>query len=148
MCKITYLLVPLKSKILTIFRLRSRVINQLNNLRLQANKFEDYTNLLSKILLNEKIIALDVGAQGGFNQNIFPKKYNNFFSPIMVEPIKDEAKKLNQQNYKVISKGLWSNNCVKKLYVMKKRLGSSSMYKPNKDIYALYDLKKKKLSLI
>jgi FkbM family methyltransferase len=119
------------------------VINQLTSLRLEANKSENYNNLVSKLLLNEKIVALDVGAQGGFNENIFPKKYNDFFSPIMVEPIKDEADKLKKENYKVISKGLWSNNCVKKLYIMKKRLGSSSLYKPNKDAYALYDLKKK-----
>jgi len=143
LCKLTYLITPLRSKILTIFKLRSRVINQLTSLRLKANKSENYSNLVSKLLLNEKIVALDVGAQGGFNENIFPKKYNDFFSPIMVEPIKDEADKLKKENYKVISKGLWSNNCVKKLYIMKKRLGSSSLYKPNKDAYALYDLKKK-----
>ena len=143
LCKLTYLIIPFKSKILTIFKLRSRVINQLTSLRLEANKSENYSNLVSKLLLNEKIVALDVGAQGGFNENIFPKKYNDFFSPIMVEPIKDEADKLKKENYKVISKGLWSNNCVKKLYIMKKRLGSSSLYKPNKDAYALYDLKKK-----
>ena len=143
LCKLTYLITPFRSKILTIFKLRSRVINQLTSLRLEANKSENYNNLVSKLLLNEKIVALDVGAQGGFNENIFPKKYNDFFSPIMVEPIKDEADKLKKENYKVISKGLWSNNCVKKLYIMKKRLGSSSLYKPNKDAYALYDLKKK-----
>jgi len=143
LCKLTYLITPFRSKILTIFKLRSRVINQLASLRLKANKSENYSNLVSKLLLNEKIVALDVGAQGGFNENIFPKKYNDFFSPIMVEPIKDEADKLKKENYKVISKGLWSNNCVKKLYIMKKRLGSSSLYKPNKDAYALYDLKKK-----
>ena len=143
LCKLTYLITPFKSKILTIFKLRSRVINQLTSLRLKANKSENYSNLVSKLLLNEKIVALDVGAQGGFNENIFPKKYNDFFSPIMVEPIKDEADKLRKENYKVISKGLWSNNCVKKLYIMEKRLGSSSLYKPNKDAYALYDLKKK-----
>ena len=143
LCKLTYLITPFRSKILTIFKLRSRVINQLTSLRLEANKSENYSNLVSKLLLNEKIVALDVGAQGGFNENIFPKKYNDFFSPIMVEPIKDEADKLRKENYKVISKGLWSNNCVKKLYIMKKRLGSSSLYKPNKDAYALYDLKKK-----
>ena len=143
LCKLTYLIIPFKSKILTIFKLRSRVINQLTSLRLEANKSENYSNLVSKLLLNEKIVTLDVGAQGGFNENIFPKKYNDFFSPIMVEPIKDEADKLKKENYKVISKGLWSNNCVKKLYIMKKRLGSSSLYKPNKDAYALYDLKKK-----
>ena len=143
LCKLTYLITPFRSKILTIFKLRSRVINQLTSLRLKANKSENYSNLVSKLLLNEKIVALDVGAQGGFNENIFPKKYNDFFSPILVEPIKDEADKLKKENYKVISKGLWSNNCVKKLYIMKKRLGSSSLYKPNKDAYALYDLKKK-----
>ena len=143
LCKLTYLITPFRSKILTIFKLRSRVINQLTSLRLKANKSENYSNLVSKLLLNEKIVALDVGAQGGFNENIFPKKYNDFFSPIMVEPIKDEADKLRKENYKVISKGLWSNNCVKKLYIMKKRLGSSSLYKPNKDAYTLYDLKKK-----
>ena len=143
LCKLTYLITPFRSKILTIFKLRSRVINQLTSLRLKANKSENYSNLVSKLLLNEKIVALDVGAQGGFNENIFPKKYNDFFSPIMVEPIKDEADKLKKENYKVISKGLWSNNCVKKLYIMKKRLGSSSLYKPNKDAYTLYDLKKK-----
>ena len=143
LCKLTYLITPFRSKILTIFKLRSRVINQLTSLRLKANKSENYSNLVSKLLLNEKIVTLDVGAQGGFNENIFPKKYNDFFSPIMVEPIKDEADKLKKENYKVISKGLWSNNCVKKLYIMKKRLGSSSLYKPNKDAYALYDLKKK-----
>ena len=143
LCKLTYLITPFRSKILTIFKLRSRVINQLTSLRLKANKSENYSNLVSKLLLNEKIATLDVGAQGGFNENIFPKKYNDFFSPIMVEPIKDEADKLRKENYKVISKGLWSNNCVKKLYIMKKRLGSSSLYKPNKDAYALYDLKKK-----
>ena len=143
LCKLTYLITPFRSKILTIFKLRSRVINQLTSLRLKANKSENYSNLVSKLLLNEKIVALDVGAQGGFNENIFPKKYNDFFSPIMVEPIKDEADKLRKENYKVISKGLWSNNCVKKLYIMKKRLGSSSLYKPNKDAYAFYDLKKK-----
>ena len=146
LCKLTYLITPFRSKILTIFKLRSRVINQLTSLRLKANKSENYSNLVSKLLLNEKIVALDVGAQGGFNENIFPKKYNDFFSPIMVEPIKDESDKLKKENYKVISKGLWSNNCVKKLYIMKKRLGSSSLYKPNKDAYALYDLKKKNYS--
>ena len=130
-----------------MLKIRSRVINQLRNLRLETNNNENYSNLISKLLLNEKITALDVGAQGGFNQNIFPKKYNDFFLPIMVEPIKDEAEKLKEQNYKVISKGLWSNNCVKKLYIMEKRLGSSSMYKPNKETYSLYDLKKKNYHL-
>jgi len=94
-----------------------------------------------------KLVALDVGAQGGFlNNSIFHKKYDNFFMPIVVEPIKQEAEKLINQNYKVISKGLWSKNCKKKLYVLEKRLGSSSMYKPSKDSYDLYNFKKKDFS--
>ncbi len=92
--------------------------------------------------------SLDVGAQGGFfNESIFQKKYNNFFMPILVEPLLDEAQKLIKQNYKVISKGLWSSDCKKKLYVLGKRPGSSSMYKPNKNAYDLYNFKKKDLSL-
>ena len=54
---------------------------------------------------------------------------------------------MTKQNYKVISKGLWSTNCRKKLYVLGKRLGSSSMYKPSKDKYDLYNFKKKDFSL-
>ena len=49
--------------------------------------------------------------------------------------------------YKVISKGLWSENCKKKLYVLNKRSGSSSMYKPSKEGYDLYNFKKKDFSL-
>ena len=141
-CKIIYLCIPLVSKILVIFRLQSRIINQLNKLRLESHLNENYINLISKLLVNNKLVALDVGAQGGFNGNIFPKKYNIFFIPILVEPIKDEAQKLIEQNYKVISKGLWSSKCTKKLYIMEKRTGSSSMFKPNKDAFNLYNFKK------
>jgi FkbM family methyltransferase len=93
-------------------------------------------------------VALDVGAQGGFfNASIFSEKYNKFFAPIMVEPIVSEAEKLVKQNYKVISTGLWSTNCKKKLYVLGKRSGSSSIYKPYKDGFDLYNYKKKNFSL-
>ena len=61
--------------------------------------------------------------------------------------LKNEAKKLIQQNYKVISKALWSTNCKKKLYILGKRSGSSSMYKPIKSNFDLYNLKKKDFSL-
>lgn len=145
-CKITYLIVPIVAKILMILRIQNRVINQLINLRLKANNNANYEKLISNLLSNTKIIALDVGAQGGFNDDTFPSKYNNFFYPIMVEPIKEEAEKL-KKNYQVISKGLWSSDCTKKLYITKKRLGSSSMYKINKNVFNLYNLKKKNYSL-
>ena len=146
-CKIIYLCVPFISKILVTFRLRSRIINQLNKLRLESHLNQNYINLITKLLSHDKLVALDVGAQGGFNGNIFSKKYNIFFTPILVEPIKDEAQKLIEQNYKVISKGLWSSKCTKKLYIMEKRPGSSSMFKPNKDTFNLYNFKKNNYQL-
>ena len=146
--KIIYFLIPIISKILITLRLNSRIINQLNRLRYESHKTDDHSNLISKLLVDNKLIALDVGAQGGFfESNIFAKKYNNFFDPIVVEPLSNEAEKLSKKNYKVITKGLWSANCKKKLYVLGKRLGSSSMYKPSKDNYDLYNFKKKDFSL-
>ena len=146
--KIIYFLVPVISKILIVFRLNARIINQFNQLRTSSNNTQDHRSLISKLLMNNKLFALDIGAQGGFfNASIFPKKYNSFFDPIMVEPIAAEAKKLIKKNYKVISKGLWSENCKKKLYFLNKRSGSSSMYKPSKEGYDLYNFKKKDFSL-
>ena len=146
--KIIYFFVPIISRILISLRLNSRIINQLNKLRYESHKIDDHTNFISKLLVDSKLVALDVGAQGGFfNNSIFNKKYDNFFMPIMVEPLANEAEKLSRQNYKVISKGLWSTNCKKKLYILGKRLGSSSMYKPSKDNYDLYNFKKKDFSL-
>ena len=60
---------------------------------------------------------------------------------------KYNTKKLSKKKYKVITGGLWSTKCKKKLYVLGKRLGSSSMYKPSKDNYDLYDFKKKDFPL-
>ena len=101
--KIIYLLIPIISKILIALRLNSRIINQLNRLRYESHKTDDHSNLISKLLVDNKLIALDVGAQGGFfESNIFAKKYNNFFDPIVVEPLSNEAEKLSKKNYKVI----------------------------------------------
>jgi len=142
--KIVYLLIPIFSKIFITFKLNSRIINQLVKLRSSSNDVYNHKKFISKLLLNEKLIALDVGAQGGFfEENIFPKKYNDFFSPILVEPLENEAKKLTRLGHKVITKGLWSKSCKKNLYILKQRLGSSSMYKPNKAVLELHNLKKK-----
>jgi len=136
------------SKILTALRLRSRIVNQLNKLRSESHKNDDYRDTISQFMGKEKLIALDVGAQGGFfNANIFSKTYNDFFDPIVVEPIPEEAKKLKEHNYKVITDALWSTNCKKKLYILGKRPGSSSMYKPNKNTFNLYGFKKKDFQL-
>jgi len=146
--KIIYFCIPFISKILVFLKLHSRIINQFNKIRSEIHKNDNYNNLITKLLKDSKLAALDVGAQGGFfNGAIFPKKYNNFFKPIAVEPIQTEAQKLIDQNYKVISKGLWSTNCKKKLYILGKRSGSSSLYKPNKKRFSLYNFKKKDFSL-
>jgi len=146
--KIIYFLVPIISRIFITLRLNSRIINQFNKLRHESHKIDDHTSFISKLLDDNKLVALDVGAQGGFfNNSIFCKKYDNFFTPIVVEPLANESDKLTRQGYKVISKGLWSINCKKKLYILGKRSGSSSMYRPSKDNYDLYNFKKKDFSL-
>ena len=141
-------IVEVISRILIVLKKHSRVVNQFNKLRSETHKKENHSNLISKLLGEKKLVALDVGAQGGFfNANIFSKKYNFFFDLIAVEPIPEEAKKLEEKNYKVISKGLWSENCKKKLYILGKRPGSSSMYKPNPEVLSLYDFKEKDFSI-
>ena len=146
--KIIYFCIPAISRVLILLRLNSRIVNQLNGLRSQSHKINNYNDLVLKLLGNTKLEALDVGAQGGFfNSNLFSQKYNKFFSPIVVEPISQEAEKLAKKKYKVISKGLWSSNCKKKLYFLGKRSGSSSMYKPNQNMFDLYNFKKKNFSL-
>ena len=137
-------IVKIISKALIALKIYSRVVNQFNKLRSESHKNQDHSKFVSKLLGEKKLVALDIGAQGGFfNASIFSKKYNFFFDPIVVEPIPEEAKKLEDKNYKVISKGLWSENCKKKLYILGKRPGSSSMYKPNSNTFDLYDFKKK-----
>jgi FkbM family methyltransferase len=98
---------------------------------------------LERLLKGKKILALDVGAQGGFNSdNFFPKKYNHFFEEILIEPIASEAEKLKDKKF-IINKGLWSKKEKKKLHIMDNRLGSSSMYEPNKDNFDLHNINKK-----
>ena len=85
------------SKVLIALRLHSRAVNQLNKLRSESHKTDDYRSVVSQFMGKEKLIALDVGAQGGFfNADIFSKTYNNFFDPILVEPIPDEVKKVTE----------------------------------------------------
>ena len=146
--KIIYFFIPFISKIFIFLKLNSRILNQFNKLRSESHKNSNHVSFISQLLNKKKLIALDVGAQGGFlNDSIFSKKYNDFFTPIAVEPIPKEAQKLIDKNYKVIPKGLWSSSCKKKLYILGKRSGSSSMYKPNKNTIDLYGFKKKDISL-
>ena len=137
------LLLPIIYKILISLKLNRRVINFLSEKGYKSNEKYNFKEHIENLLKKNKITALDVGAQGGFNSdNFFPNQYNQYFQSILVEPIKDEANKFKGQKF-VINKGLWSNKEKKNLYVLDNRLGSSSMYMPNEEAFDLHRIKKK-----
>ncbi len=137
------LILPFVYKILIKFKLNRRVINFLSDKSYRSNDQHNFTSLISSLLKNEKIISLDVGAQGGFNSDeFFPSKYNCFFEEILIEPINSEAEELENKK-PLINKGLWSKKEKKKLNILDNRLGSSSMYEPDEEFFDLHNLKKK-----
>ena len=138
------ILLPAIFKILIKLKLNRRVINFLHEKSYNSNNKYNFTSLLEKFLEKNKIVALDVGAQGGFNSDtFFPKKYDHFFEEILIEPINSEAKKLENKKF-IINKGLWSSKTKKKLYILDNRLGSSSMYEPNVNNFDLHNIEEKK----
>tara|TARA_B100001094_G_C18020965_1_gene715065 strand:- start:120 stop:1019 length:900 start_codon:yes stop_codon:yes gene_type:complete len=133
-------MLPILFKILIYLKLNRRFINFLNEKSYKSNDVYNFNEIIKNLLRNKKIIALDVGAQGGFNSdNFFPNKYNHFFNNILVEPIKAEADKLKEEKF-VINKGLWSKKENKKLYILENRLGSTSMYIPDEEAFDLHDI--------
>ena len=52
-------------KILIKLKLNRRVINFLSEESYKSNNTHNFSNLIDSLLKNKKIIALDVGAQGG-----------------------------------------------------------------------------------
>ena len=138
------LLLPCFSLLFIKLKVNKRIANYLNDKSSVANNYYNFSNIIKKKLNDKKILALDVGAQGGFNSdNFFPKKYNIFFEPILVEPIKNEAKKLKVNNKYVIDHGIWSKQTKKKIYILSNRLGSSSMYQPEPSYFSVHGIKKK-----
>ncbi|MDC0433784.1 FkbM family methyltransferase [Pelagibacteraceae bacterium] len=136
------IILPIIFKILIKLKLNRRVINFLNDRSYNSNNYYDFTKIIQNILNDKKIVALDIGAQGGFNSdNFFPKKYNCFFDEVLIEPIEAEANKLKKNKY-VINKGIWSKQEKKKLFILDNRLGSSSMYQPNTKNFDLHNIKK------
>jgi len=131
---------PLIFKILIKFKINRRVISYLQDRSYFGNQKYDFSDIIRSLLKSEKLIALDVGAQGGFNSdNFFSKKYNIFFEPILVEPIKSEAKKLNDNKF-VIDNALWSSKVKKNIFILDNRLGSSSMFEPDADKFDMHDI--------
>ena len=137
------IILPIIFKILIRFKSNRRVINFLNEKSYFSNHSHNFSSVIKDILKNDKILAMDVGAQGGFNSDFFfPKRYNIFFDKILVEPIKSEADKLSNDKY-IINKGLWSKKEKKTLFVLGDRPGSSSMYEPQKKNFDLHNIKEK-----
>ncbi len=92
----------------------TRVVNFLNEKRINANNIYNFQESIEKLLKNKKLIGLDVGAQGGFNSDkFFPEKYNKYFESILVDPLKNSLK--NREGKYIINKDLWSSKCVRKL---------------------------------
>ncbi len=140
------IILPITFKVLIKFKLNRRVINFLSEKSYESNNKYNFVEEIKKFLKNDKIVALDVGAQGGFNSdNFFSKKYNVFFEDILIEPIKSESDKLKQSKL-VINKGLWSKKEKKKLYILDNRPGSSSMYEPDEQYFELHNIKKKEFN--
>jgi len=137
------IILPFIYKILFKFKLNRRVINFLSEKSYFSNEYYDFSSVIEGIVQNKKILALDVGAQGGFNSdNFFPKRYNIFFEDILVEPIRSEADKLDNKK-PIVNKGLWSKKEKKILFILKRRSGSSSMYEPNKENFELHNIKQR-----
>ena len=143
---ITKIILPFFYKIFKLLKTNTRAIDFLTDHQINSNNFFDFRNSIDILLKNKKLVALDVGAQGGFNSdNFFSKKYNKYFETVLVDPFKDS---LNDQKSKyIIRKGLWSSKCTKKLYVLNKRPHSSSMYEPNKESLSIYGFKEQDLHL-
>ena len=138
------ILLPILFKIFFFFKINRRAINFFSEKSFFANNNHNFIDLFDLLLNQEKIIALDVGAQGGFNSDYFiSKKYNHFFEPILVEPIKEVAEELKKKNKYVIENALWSSQTKKKIFILGNRLGSSSMYEPNPIFFDLHKIKKK-----
>ena len=135
-----YLFFPIFIKL----KVNKRIVNYLSEKSFFSNNYYNFSEIIKNNLGNKKIISLDIGAQGGFNSDIFfPEKYNKFFDPVLVEPIRKEAKKLMEKNKYVIDKGIWSKKTKKNIYILGNQLGSSSMYRPDPDCLAVHNVKKK-----
>tara|TARA_Y100000996_G_scaffold390544_1_gene351840 strand:+ start:155 stop:493 length:339 start_codon:yes stop_codon:yes gene_type:complete len=99
-------------KIFHTLKINSRVINFLNNKRYNANDGYNFQNKIEKLLIDKKLIALDIGSQGGFNSdNFFSKDYNKYFKAVLVDPLQSSKRGENNENF--INKGLWSSKTKK-----------------------------------
>ena len=143
---ITKIILPFFYKILQALKTNTRAINFLNEKKIRANDNYNLQTSVEKILGKKKLIALDVGSQGGFNSDkFFPSKYNKYFKSVLVDPLNNTS--IQGEDEQIINKGLWSSKCTKELFILGKRPGSSSMFEPNKQSLPIYGFKEKDFHL-
>ena len=143
---ITKLLLPFLHKIFQLLKANTRTVNFLNNKKINANNAYNFQKNIEALLKNQKLIGLDVGAQGGFNSDkFFPERYNKYFESILVDPLKNSLE--GKESTHTINKGLWSSKGVRKLYILNKRPQSSSMYEPDKKSLSIYGFEEKDFHL-
>ena len=136
------ILLPILFKVLIKLKLNRRVINFLHEESYKSNSKYDFTYLLKDFWRIKRLWLWMLVLKADLTLIIFSKKYNPFFEEILIEPIESEANKLKNKKY-VINKGLWSSKTKKKLYILDNRLGSSSMYEPDKINFDLNNIKEK-----
>ena len=116
------IILPIIYKILLKLKLNRRVINFLSEESYKSNNNHNFSNFIDNLLKDKKIIALDVGAQGGFNSdNFFSSRYNKFFEEILIEPI-DNYTKYSIHIFYVIYQILWQNKKKKKINKKKNKI--------------------------
>ena len=143
---ITKIILPFFYKILQVLKTNTRTINFLKEKKIRANDNYNLQTSVEKILGKKKLIALDVGSQGGFNSDkFFPSKYNKYFKSVLVDPLNNTS--IQGEDEQIINKGLWSSKCTKELFILGKRPGSSSMFEPNKKSLPIYGFKEKDFHL-
>ena len=99
------IILPLIFKLLISLKLNRRVINFLNEKSYKSNEMHDFEHILGNLLKNEKIISLDVGAQGGFNSdNFFAERYNKFFEDIRTNIERDTFEKFKKDFFGNLTK--------------------------------------------
>ena len=104
---ITKIILPFFYKILQALKTNTRAINFLNEKKIRANDNYNLQTSVEKILGKKKLIALDVGSQGGFNSDkFFPSKYNKYFKSVLVDPLNNTS--IQGEDEQIINKGLWS----------------------------------------
>ena len=143
---ITKLILPFFHKIFQLLKANTRTVNFLNDKKINANNAYNFQTNIEALLKNQKLIGLDVGAQGGFNSDkFFPERYNKYFESILVDPLKNSLE--GKESTHTINKGLWSSKGVRKLYILNKRPQSSSMYEPDKKSLSIYGFEEKDFHL-